>query len=143
MTWKRRADTMRALVRGSAIGGTASCTVILEELNGVYHATKLHDQKRKHLLQVLHGCRALDGTLKELIFVMKIPHGGHTMGSYLKSLAAATKISHKEQHEYYNKIVKLRNRYMHEAGAFPKSEADVTMLLSNIEASLARLSALR
>lgn len=93
---------------------------------------------RRQLLQVLHSTRALDTSLKEYLASQGIPSSGSSLGSYLYALAnhsilAIAKLPKSDQQRYQLKIVDERNRYMHQAGACPASDAEIRILLSEHE----------
>lgn len=87
---------------------------------------------------MLHSTRALDTSLKEYLASQGIPSSGPSLGSYLYALAnhsilAIAKLPKSDQQRYQLKIVDERNRYMHQAGACPASDAEIRILLSEHE----------
>ncbi|WP_224961810.1 hypothetical protein [Geomonas subterranea] len=70
-----------------------------------------------------------------------------SLGGYLYAFAHHSKsglghIPESEHAHFQAKIVKQRNKYMHEAGAFPHHEEEVKKILSEMQACMARIVAL-
>jgi hypothetical protein len=139
MTTPRRVATLRAIAYGARVRtGSFVFNHIdheLQELGGVNH---IHPEKRRHLLQVLHACRALETALKEIVQ----SHGitpQHSLGPVLKQL---TQIPHGSpgyltigNARRFGQTVRLaRNRFAHQANAFPRSARETESILSEIEA---------
>ncbi len=135
----RRIRAMQALLAGSVLSVRSSYATIYNELNEVTLAGRIQRQGRKQLLQVLHSTRALDTSLQELL----IHHGitirrNPSLGTYLRAfvhhtVASLGQLPDAQRTHYQNAIVGVRNRYMHEAGAFPASNVEIQNLLAEMQ----------
>lgn len=146
---QRRVNTIRLLVHGSAVESQPEMAAIERELAEIANVGRLQPETRRRLLQVLHVTRTLDTFLSTLLRVHSIPRAAdqHSLGAYLTLLvnhtrAGVGRLSERERRRYQDQIVDLRNRYMHEAGAFPSSGNDITVLLNEMYDCIARVSAL-
>jgi hypothetical protein len=139
MSSQRRVLTLRVLTQ-SARARTASNVFnqVDQELQELGAVIRVHPEKRKNLLQLLHAVRALETALKEMIRsrgiqpapslspvfrqLQQIPLG---QPGYLSSANARR----------FNQTIRVaRNRFAHEANAFPRSAREAESLLSEIEA---------
>ncbi|WP_143517093.1 hypothetical protein [Pseudonocardia sp. MH-G8] len=142
MTRRKRIDTLRLLVKGNGLiaGSTKSQTIEgeLRRLDAV--------QRRRNadgwLLSVLHTTRVLDTTLAVLIKAKGWPTTKFSLGSYLVELDKRSVLTSREQSSYQRRIVKKRNKYMHEAGAMPhglESDRILTDMQECLEQVLRRI----
>lgn len=142
---KQRINAIQALINGSVIANSPLFSRIAREYNDVLRVNKIKPLGRRRILQVLHSTRGLDSALS----AFTTQHGClpikkfRTLGGYLSQLTrnnpSLSKLSHHEKSNFQKDIVELRNRYMHEAGAYPTSEAQVLGLLSDMESCLLRV----
>ncbi|MBW9051075.1 hypothetical protein [Rhizobium mesosinicum] len=134
---KSRVDTIRALLAGSpAISKHASFGPICSELEEVKSLIAIAKLNRRHLLAVLHSSRALDDALKAFLIGRGLGTS-KSLGGSLTALASAPpgKLSapFTMRTAFQNSIVNVRNRYMHESGAFPANDYEIRTLLGEIE----------
>lgn len=126
--------------------------MIKGELNDVLRVSKVSDNRRRWLLQVLHSTRALDSALAAFIQQRGIrpakrrrkPTG---LGGYLKLLEAhggsgRGRLPRGFADKYQTSIVKHRNRFMHEAGSFPRNEAEIRVLLGEMQSCMVAVALL-
>jgi len=144
---KRRIDTINAIVTGSSIANEVECSLVLGEFNEVHRCARVSPDKRKHLLQVLHSTRALDSALSAFIRVNSLQVRTPSLGSYIYSLAHHSSnglqtLSSAERARFQSEIVDKRNKFMHEAGAYPNQVQVVNRLLSEMQTCLTRVAAL-
>ncbi|MGH9763152.1 MAG: hypothetical protein ACREDR_10775 [Blastocatellia bacterium] len=140
---KRRIRAIQALVAGSAaLASDPAYGAIQTEFGEVYRARKVRSKQRRRLLQILHSTRALDTSLKRFNIYHSCPRGV-SLGGYLKALqnhntaSLRRRLSATECRRFQNSIVDQRNRYMHEAGAFPLNDNDAAFLFAEMEDCLA------
>jgi hypothetical protein len=136
---RRRIRTIQAIIAGSpAIVNDPLYDVIIREFDEVYCARRVRIRDRRRLLQVLHSTRALDTCLRVFIDFHNCP-SARSLGGYLRSLqnhrspTLRGRLSHPERHRFQNSITNNRNRYMHEAGAYPTDDNEVAQLLSEMQ----------
>ena len=146
--YSRRVQTVRALVAGSVIAAnTIQMTAIDLELEEAAKTVRIPQPSRRRLLQVLHTTRALDSSLREFLAVHQVPPG-NSLGSYLKRLRdnnahpVIAPLPAASRTRFQTRIVDLRNRYMHEAGAFPATKGETMQLLSEMHECLVEVLAL-
>lgn len=149
---KARVRTLQALVAGIPCLAThPSLSDIRSEFGEVYAVRKIRRATRRRILEVLHSTRALDTTLGAYVG----HHGCRTpgkpapksLGQYLYALrdhgvAGLGRLTDAHRRHFNSTIANPRNRYMHEAGAFPPAEADVQVLLSEMDTCLTVVSRL-
>ena len=149
---KRRIRALQAIVAGlTPLAATSTSSLVNAEFDEVYKSRRLRHKDRRRLLQVLHSTRALDSALSAFVSF----HGCTTktgkpptgLGGYLTALkehsvTGLTNITETERSHFQKQIAKPRNRYMHQAGAFPVSETDLDVLLSEMHACLVRVARL-
>lgn len=144
---KRRTDLLAALVGGSVVANDSGYTMILFELNEVYRVHSVEPPRRRYLLQVLHGTRALDSTLKVFVAHHGCPVAGSALGPYLTALANHRlghlgNLPENSRKRFMRSIVDRRNRYMHEAGAMPATEQEISIVISEMESCLSMVLSL-
>lgn len=143
----RRISALKVLVAGSpGLVGTPLQPKIIDEFDEVIRVRGLQPRRRCRLLQILHSTRALDSALAAFLDY----HGCRgeakppSLGGYLKILTGLTELTTRTgyvtpnrlpQHArdgYQKKIVKNRNRYMHESGKYPVNDAEISDLLAEM-----------
>lgn len=136
---KRRISAIRALVAGCpAIVNDPTYRDIDNEINETYRVRKVRVNHRRWLLQILHSTRALDSSLKVFTNFHNIPSRS-SLGGYLTSLVGHNSLTiqnhlnQADKDQFQRDIVDKRNKYMHEAGAFPLNDMEVGTLLSNMQ----------
>jgi hypothetical protein len=132
---------MAALLAGSVISGFSTWSDIERETNDMVRCTNAQPIDRRRLLQVLHSTRVLDSTLAGALRFLQAPSGGKSLGSYLHGLKDKQVISDQERESFQKQIVDPRNTCMHQAGAYPKSDHEVNILLSAMDSCLATVVA--
>jgi hypothetical protein len=152
---KSRVTTIQAILTGTPVSNAPNYTVIRGELNDVMSAKRIADVKRRQLLQVLHSTRALDSALSAFIgqrwsslMPPVPPNPRRSLGGYLVWLSTHTETGRiarlpiASQSRYQRTIVDIRNRYMHEAGATPRNDAEIDRLLSEMQLCISQVVAL-
>jgi len=138
----RRVATLRAISKtAGARTGSAVFVQIDHELQELADVIRIHPEKRKNLLRLLHGCRALETALKEMIR----SHGvtpRHSLGPIFRQLSqipyGQPGYLNAANAQRFGRTVRIaRNRYTHEANAFPRSTREAESVLSEIEACFA------
>ena len=129
---------MQAIIAGSHIPVSDARTVI-REFEEVIRADRVRQVPRRPLLQVLHSTRALDSALASLVQAA----GGNpanSLGRMLNQLETTgihgNRLTPGTATSYQSRIVNVRNRYMHEAGAFPVAPSEISALLNQMDACL-------
>ena len=129
---------MKAIIAGSHIP-VSEAQIVIREFEEVVRADRVRQMPRRLLLQVLHSTRALDSGLSSLIGAAGATPA-NSLGRMLYQLE--TTGIHGNQFPpgtaafFQSRIVNVRNRYMHEAGAFPVAPSEISNLLSNMDACL-------
>lgn len=140
-----RVNTVRALLVGRGFLGAME-PVVLTELEEVKAVERVPQMPRRHLLQVLHATRALDTAMSVFVHFAGCPGGGSSLGKYLYRLtqpgSRVAQLPIASRRRYQGSIVDTRNRYAHEAGAFPASDQELAALLSEMEACVSEVVAL-
>ena len=147
--YRRRVETIRALVAGSVVARNAPMYGLIDqELQEVYNVVRVPQLHRRRLLQVLHTTRSLDSGLAEFVRYHQLPHPGRSLGQYLTALSRnnahtlLAPLPGGARARYQVSIVNVRNRYMHEAGAFPATDGEIMTLLSEMDACLVQVLSL-
>ncbi len=143
----KRIQTLKALIVGSAISGNPMCAKILEEFNQVENVTKVNPKPRRLLLQLLHSTRALDSSLDVFTGSYGIPVRRRSLGNYLIALRdhaqpSLRTLSPNQVTRFMKAIVDKRNKYLHEAGAFPRIPTEIDGILGEMESCLSQVVAL-
>lgn len=140
----KRLQTLRALTAAAqSRSGLRSFNHVDEELQELGRSTKVSPERRKHLLQVFHGMRALETALKEVVR----SHGvdpKDSLGGVLHQLSSfpaqhPAHLTQKELNRFLNSVRKARNNLMHRANAFPKSAREADATLGEVAACFALL----
>ena len=134
-----RINTLRALVAGAqSRTGTSAFNDIDQEIQEVGWCNRVSPIRRRHLLQVFHGLRALESALKEVIR----SHGfvpGMTLGEVLHQLNRfpPTHPAHLDAsslNRFLRSVKDERNRLMHNANVFPRSTREAERAFGEISA---------
>jgi hypothetical protein len=144
---KRRIRTIQAIVSSiPCIAGHAKQQAIADEFGEVHLVRKIRRDTRRRILEVLHSTRALDTTLSAFVGHHGcLPRGGRTpsnLGAYLIALrdhtvSGLSSLNETQRSHFQKVIVRVRNAYMHEAGALPQNDSDVHVLLAEMQACIA------
>lgn len=138
---RSRHKLMQALVRASAAYYTEPrCKEVESELEELGNCTRTQPLKRQRLLQVIHAGRSID-TCLSIILAANGVSAGHGIGgklNQLKSLHPSTRgyLDHATATAFRISIADKRNRYAHNAGAFPTSTNEVDTFVSEVHACL-------
>lgn len=138
---RRRIETLKVLVDGSIVSTHAIHPYVISEFDLVHEARRVPQLPRRYLLQVLHATRALDSYLSAFNNLHGLAPHARALGQYLTALAnhthaALSHLSELDRLRFQRTIANIRNRFMHEAGAFPVREAEVENLLAEMDALL-------
>jgi hypothetical protein len=148
---KTRVRTIQALLAGChSIALSPAYPIIHSEFQEVHAVRRIRRDFRRRLLEVLHSARGLDTVLKTVVVTNGCTSGTKRltgMGSYLyalrdHSVSGLGRITEANRLIYQNNIVKKRNTYLHEAGAFPVTDTEVNILLSEMHACISTVVAL-
>lgn len=140
----KRISTLRALTAGArSRTGAPGFNHVDHELQEVNTCQRVSPEKRRNLLQVFHGLRALESALKEVV----ASHGqapGRSLGEVLRQLNGLPVGHPSHLHSsglgrYMGPLRAERNRIMHTANAFPRTARDADTLLGEIAACFALL----
>lgn len=139
---KARHKTMQALVRGSRLfGANPDLNHVDNELGDLGRCNSLQPVRRQRFLQIMHATRALDTTLTVVLTSAGLVprHGIGKMLHQLPSLPRTTQgyLSQSAKTSFVTGICPTRNRYAHKAGAFPTSQREVDIVVSEIHACMA------
>lgn len=103
--------------------------------NKVEQRAKADDQR---LYRVLHATRMLDTSLKLFLDIHGCRHG-HSIGEYLDDLsrgsADLSRLNGYLKQRFKERIVYVRNKYMHSSNQFPR-ENEVNILICSIRECL-------
>ncbi len=129
--------------------GDLTLPTLINELDEVVRVNHIMPLPRRCLMQVLYSTRSLDSALRAFLRVrgIHIPDNQRSLGGYLRKLrnpgiAGAGTLSQLEYIHYRNQITNRRNKYMHEAGTNPTGIHEVSTLLNDMHACLARCLAI-
>ena len=142
--YRKRIESMRTLIAGSVIGAhPAEANLIDHELADASSTTSVPQLPRRRLLQILHTTRSLDSFLLCFLGHHTVPGNPKSIGQYLKALVdngghpTLLPLSAMTKNRYQTSITNPRNRFMHQAGAFPATEGEVMQILSEMQACIA------
>ncbi|HEX8360453.1 MAG TPA: hypothetical protein VF613_10110 [Longimicrobium sp.] len=141
---------MKLLLTGSVVSRDGRYNQILGEMNEVNRVRGVTPGQRMRLLQVLHATRALDSTLAAFIAQRPVPVGAkvpHSLGQYIHLLENHTDVTigrlpAGSKGRYQTTIANPRNRFMHEAGAYPAHDRDIRSLLGEMQACITAVLAI-
>lgn len=137
MAHRKRVDALKALVISAMPAGDA--TVVNDEFERVCQSGMIRLPSRRWLLEVIHSCRALDTGLQTYVRQQT----GHAVRSIGGALAEARDhgihgnflpIPSFDTHNAA--VARVRNHFMHQAGAFPVSPTEVERLLDDMNSCL-------
>lgn len=129
---------MQALLAGSVLSRSSLLGVINSEYTEVVRTHRVRQTRRRQLLQVLHSTRALDTSLKEFTTLHGIPVPNPSLGGYLVALernrprSTLRLLPSVQRLHYQATIVRPRNRYMHDADAYPRDDREIQTLLAEM-----------
>jgi hypothetical protein len=134
----RRIQAIQTLLVGSALSTSPSFAVINSEFAEVIRTKRVRQNRRRQLLGILHSTRALDSALKAFTTLHSITVHTSSLGGYLRALEIHTRpgmsqLPNAQRRQFQSNIVNVRNRYMHEAGAYPANDAEIQTLLSEMD----------
>ena len=145
----RRIKTLQALIAGSvAVPAKPQYSMIQDEYAQVVGAKNVSGRNRRRLLQIVHSTRALDTCLQVFTAFYGCSPQQPSLGGYLRQLGGhgsttlkgALSTAHRSR--FQKTIVDVRNRFMHEAGAYPQSDQEVGALLSEMQSCLVEVLSL-
>jgi len=149
---RSRVRALQAIVAGiPCIAAHPKHSSIQHELGEVHRVRKVRRSDRRRLLEVIHSSRSLDTVLSAFVGHHGARKGGaappKNLGAYLialeqHSVVGLGALTAAQRAHFYLRIVKVRNTYMHEAGAVPSTDVDVQSLLSEMHACLTVVSRL-
>ncbi len=142
---KSRIRTLQALIAGAhCIANSSIYPILFDEIKEIYLVRKVRKCGRRRLMEMLHSFRMLDTMLKTFVQHHGCRSGSsvpHAMGPYLRALQqhnnptlgnlTAAQVSH-----YQANIINKRNLYLHEAGAFPVNDHEVSIMISEIHSCM-------
>ena len=133
---RKRFEYLRAALIGSKRMPSSSVRVAvdreLQQANEVFRVSPL---TRRHLLIILHCCRALDTALGEVLksYGVSVPD---SIGPRLKGLSKIPygnpHITSGELGKFRRDVCGPRNRFLHIANAFPWSNTEADKIINNI-----------
>jgi hypothetical protein len=134
---KKRIDLIKTLLAGSNISSMGSrYSDVLSEFNEVHNSSRISNVRKKRLIQILHATRGLDTSLSILVWLYTKKADSNSLGSYLHDLVHLRKFNHTTRDHFQRIIVDKRNLFMHKAGAYPISDSEVKVILSEIQQCL-------
>lgn len=139
MSNSRRVLTLRAISQGArARTNSQVFNSIDHELQELAAVARVHPERRKNLLQLLHAIRALETALKEVIRSYGV-QPAFSLGPVFKQLTQIPYghpgyLSIANARRFHQTVRVARNRFAHEANAFPRSAREAESVLSEIEA---------
>lgn len=142
---KKRIETLKLLISKSRLVGQPETPDILREFDDVLAVNRMMPLRRRCLIQVLHSTRGLDSSLAAFLRARGVVllASERSLGAYLKRLCnpgvpGMGSIKPSERANWQRRIVDLRNRYMHQAGASPAGINEIERLLSEMQSCLTR-----
>jgi len=137
-TTPSRIETIKAMLYANPISAHSHFPRIMSEFDEIKNARWVLRTNRRHLLQIIHSSRGVDSTLKTFIQFHQLSTNSNNLGSNLFTLRdhsslSIGRITESQRSHFQRNIVRIRNRFMHEAGAFPSSENEVRSLISEIQ----------
>jgi hypothetical protein len=138
---RKRIETLQVELKAAELSFPAAVfRAITEELGEAESVRRTMPERRRHLLQIMHFCRALDTTLKQAAYG---PSGGakKTMGQCFQRLLdpPLSLITRGQYQTFMDDVRDPRNRFMHEAGAFPNSTYEASRHLGSIGACFSEI----
>jgi hypothetical protein len=141
---KDRINTIIALLRPNAAITSSSFNMLKAEFSQIYLVDSISPMTRRNLMKVLHSTRALDTTLKTIITYYNLG-AANSLGPLIDKFRNHNnpnlgQMSRRECEFYKRSIADIRNKHLHKAGSYPRNEGEVSNLLSEMEALVARVS---
>ena len=136
-TTAKRIGTMRALAAAAQFR-IKGLNAVDQELQEAGSSRKVSPDRRRHLLQVFHGMRALESALKALLRShATVPE--NSLGRVLRQLRnlPATHPLHRDAsalNRFLRSLPDERNRLMHDANAFPRNAKEADEIVGDIHA---------
>lgn len=146
--YQRRIDTLKVLLTGSVVAGTNTYTSVENELTAAATTVRVPQLPRRRILQVLHTTRSLDSVLRAFVQHHGVTCNKPTLGGYLTALSqnaghpSLAILPPLRKTHFQASIVASRNRYMHEADAFPATDGETMTLVSEMHTCLSEVFAL-
>jgi hypothetical protein len=140
----KRLQTLRVLTAtAQSRSGLTSFKHVDHELQEIGRSGKVSPERRRNLLQVFHGMRALETAMKEVVrshgLDPSISLGGvlHQLNGFPVNHPAH--LSMKELNRFLNNVKDARNKLMHQANTFPNSAKETDRTLGEISACFSLL----
>jgi hypothetical protein len=139
MSVPRRVATLRAIAQAARARTASQVFVhIDQELQEFGEVNRVSPERRRHLLQLLHANRALETALKEIIRSYGTKPKD-SLGSVLTQLTLIPFgkpgfLTATNAGRFKQTVRVARNRFAHEANAFPRSARETENILGEIEA---------
>jgi hypothetical protein len=136
---QKKSDTLAIVLSKATVPISQVMRNAIEaELRERVGAARVSPERRMHLLQVFHSCRALESAMKEIVRTY-INNPANSIGDLLQQLSRipqgnAGHIDVSSYNYFMRTVRNHRNRYMHEANAFPTTSNQANQILSDIEA---------
>lgn len=141
-----RINTIVALLNSNTAITRANFRILKGEFEQVIAVNSITPMTRKNLMKVLHSTRGLDTTLKSIV---SHHHLGtvHSLGPLIDKFYNHThttfgRMFQTECNRYKRSIADIRNAHLHSAGSYPRTEGDVSNLISEMESLLTRVLSL-
>lgn len=144
---KNRIMTMIALLNSCNSISKQNLNKVKAEFHQVVDVDHISPTRRRNLLKILHSTRGLDSTLRVFLDYHGIRNGTQAIGQFIIQLEkhkspSLSNLSNSERIKYQNRIVNLRNLYLHTADSYPRTEREVNELISDMHALLSRVMTL-
>lgn len=137
MAYRRRVDDLKALVISAM--SAADATVVNDEFERVCQSGMIRLRPRRWLLEVIHSCRALDTGLQTYVH-QETGRVVHSIGGALAESRDhgihGNFLPIPSFHTHNAAVARVRNYYMHQAGAFPTTASEVERLLDDMNSCL-------
>jgi hypothetical protein len=139
MSSQRRVLTLRAIAQSAGTRtGSNAFNQIDQELQELGAVNRVSPERRKNLLQLLHAIRALETALKEVVrsYGIQPAYSLKPVFRQLEQIAPGQPgYLNSANARRFNQTIRIaRNRFAHEANAFPRTAREAESLLSEIEA---------
>lgn len=141
-TQRNRINTIVAIMNSNPAISRANFVTLKAEFEQVIQVDTIAPMTRKNLFKVLHTTRALDSTLQCIV-----GHYGlgtiHSLGPLIDRFCNHThptlgKMFQSECNRYKRSIADMRNQHLHTAGSYPRTEGEVTNLISEMQSLISR-----
>lgn len=144
---RRRVTTLQALVAGSVVAPRPAGARVHDEFERVAQCGRVRQRDRRWLLQIVHSSRALDTAVGDFTAANGRPNANGTLGRSFFWLRdslnpVGRRLPEADRVAFQQRVVHVRNHYMHTAGALPVGVHEVTNLLDEMAACLTRILAL-